>query len=312
MPVIRMTDLPAPPDGKTGWPWTEESPPSAGALPGGREWPRVTVITPSLNQAEFLEQTIRSVLLQGYPNLEYIVMDGGSSDGSLAVIEKYAPHLARWDSRPDRGQGHAINKGLRQSTGEILCWLNSDDYYLPGTLQVIAEALAAGTGAYAVAGHCLVVYADGRPPHRSVGRFEGLERLLRFWKGYHMHQPSIFWRREVFEQVGYLDESQYFIIDFDYWVRIARHFDFRNIDRELSCATRHADAKTGDDYVGYLRDLRSLAPRYWGPRTRPGYWRLRASLLKHDCAPYVMYAYWAASRRLKSLTLRHRTHSEFH
>ena len=311
MPVIRMTELPEPPRGKTGWPWTEESPRPAAAPPGVREWPRISVVTPSLNQAEFLEQTIRSVLLQGYPNLEYIVMDGGSEDGSLAIIQKYAPHLTSWDSRPDRGQGHAINKGWRRSTGEILCWLNSDDFYLPGALHVVAEALAPGTGAFAVVGHSMAVQTDGGPPRQSVGRFEGLERLLQFWKGYHMHQPSIFWRREVFEKVGYLDESQYYIMDFDYWVRIARHFEFRNLDRALSCVTRHAGAKTADDYGGYLRDLRRSAHGYWGPRTRPRYWRLKASLLKHDCAPYAMYVYWAARRRLKSLSLHPKPHSEF-
>lgn len=310
MPAIRLTDLPAPPAGKTGWPWTEESPAPAGAFDAARRWPRISVVTPSLNQAEFLEQTIRSVLLQGYPNLEYVVIDGGSTDGSLAVIEKYASHLTHWESRPDRGQGHAINKGFRLSTGEILCWLNSDDFYLPGTLQAVAESLAGGTDAHAVVGHSMAVYADGSPPRRSVGRFEGLERLLQFWKGYYMHQPSIFWRREVFEKVGYLDESQYYIIDFDYWVRIARHFEFKNIDRVLSCATRHAAAKTSDDYAAYLRDLKRMAPLYWGPRSRPAYWRLKASLLKHECTPYATYCYWAASRRFKSLSQRLRPRPE--
>ncbi|MDT5270946.1 MAG: hypothetical protein QOH49_3132 [Acidobacteriota bacterium] len=238
-------------------------------------------------------------------------MDGGSRDGTLAVIEKYAPYLARWDSRPDRGQGHAINKGWRLSTGEILCWLNSDDIYLPGTLQAVARTLAAGTGAFAMVGHSRAIRADGSPLRNDVGSFEGLERLLKFWKGYQMHQPSIFWRREVFEKVGYLDESQYYIMDFDYWVRIARHFEFRSIDRVLSCATRHAGAKTADDYRGYHRDLRKSAPGYWGPRTCLRYWRLKASLLKHDYAPYAMYVYWAMSRRLKSLTLHPKPHSEF-
>lgn len=312
MPVVRITELPAPPEGKSGWPWTAEPSPPAALRPGVKEWPRISVVTPSLNQAEFLEQTIRSVLLQGYPNLEYIVMDGGSEDGSRAIIQKYAPHLTCWESRRDRGQGHAINKGWRQSSGEILCWLNSDDFYLPDTLRVVAEALAGGTGAFAVVGHCMAVQADGSPFHKNVGRFEGLERLLRFWKGYHMHQPSIFWRREVFEQVGYLDESQYYIMDFDYWVRIARHFGFRNLDCVLSCATRHAGAKTADDYRGYLGDLRRLAPGYWGPRSRPRYWRLKMSLLKHDLIPHAMRPYWAANRVFKSITQRTKTYSEFH
>lgn len=311
MPVIRLKNLPAPPEGKTGWPWTEETPTPAEASSVGDAWPRISVVTPSLNQAEFLEQTIRSVLLQGYPNLEYIVMDGGSSDGSLAVIEKYAPLLSHWDSRPDRGQGHAINKGWRRCTGEILCWLNSDDLYLPGTLQVVAETLRGGAGAFAAVGHSMAVHADGSPPLKCVGRFGGLDRLLQFWKGYQMHQPSVFWRREVFEKVGYLDESHYFILDFDYWVRIASHFEFKNIDRVLSCATRHAGAKTADDYRAYLRDLRRFAPRYWGPRTRPRYWRLKASLLKHDCVPHVGRAYNAACVRLKPLTRLAKTRSEF-
>lgn len=304
MSVIPIKDLPVPPEGKTGWPWTEGSPPPAAAPPGGRELPRISVVTPSLDQAEFLEQAVRSVLLQGYPNLEYVVVDGGSTDGSLGVMQKYAPYLSHWESRPDRGQGHAINKGLRRSTGEILCWLNGDDFYMPGTLQVVAEALAGGSGVFAVVGHCTWVYADGGPPQTCVGRYDGLERLLEFWKGYRMHQPSIFWRREVFERVGYLDETQYYTLDFDYWVRIARHFGFGNLDRVLSCTTRHAGAKTSDDYGAYHRDLRRLARGYWGPRTRPMYWRLRASLLAHDCAPHVERAYNAARLRVGFLTRR--------
>src|SRR5215208_3830464 len=193
--IATVEEFPKGAAGRRGLPWIKRQTKLSAA---SGNWPRISIVTPSLNQAQFLEQTIRSVLLQGYPNLEYIVMDGGSRDGSLAVIQKYARHLAHWDSRPDRGQGHAINKGWRLSTGQILCWLNSDDFYLPGTLQVVAEALAGGTGAFAVAGHSMTVHADGSPPRKSVGRFEGLERLLQFWKGYQMHQPSIFWRREVF------------------------------------------------------------------------------------------------------------------
>ena len=249
------------------------------AAPSGRPWPRVSVVTPSFNQGAFVEQTIRSVLLQGYPDLEYIVVDGGSTDASVGVIEKYGPHLAHWESGRDRGQSHAINKGFARATGGVMCWLNSDDFYLPGTLRAVAEAIDAG--ADAVVGHCLQVYTDGRPPHRGVGRFEGLERLLQFWKGYRMHQPSIFWRREVFERVGYLDESQHYIMDFDYWVRIARHYEFVNLDRDLSCATYHEEAKTGDGFARYQAELRRQAARYWPPPTTPAHWRLRASMFRH-------------------------------
>lgn len=237
-------------------------------------------MTPSLNQGEFLERTIRSVLLQGYPNLEYLIVDGGSTDGSVEIIKRYAGHLAYHVSESDRGYVHAINKGLERATGEVLCWLNSDDFYLPGTIQSVAENLAAGTGWAAIVGHVMKVYADGRPAQKIVGQYTSLHRLLKFWRGYQMHQPAIFWRREVFESVGYLHENRDLIADFDYWVRIGRQYQFHNIDRILACATHHARAKTADDCRGYHEELRRQARSFWGSPLTPGYWRLTASMLK--------------------------------
>jgi glycosyltransferase involved in cell wall biosynthesis len=277
----RLEDLPPPPPGRTGWPWTEESEALPPAMPGGGPWPRLSVVTPSYNQGHFLEQTIRSVLLQRYPNLEYIVIDGGSSDASVEVIKKYEAYLAHWVSEPDRGQSHAINKGFALATGEVICWLNSDDYYVPGTLQTVATHLAEGSGNFAVVGHCMQVYADGSAPIKGIGRFDGLRRLLQFWKGYQMHQPSIFWRREVYEKIGLIDERQHYIMDFDYWVRMARHYRFENIDRVLSCATYHAEAKTGDDFAKYHEELRRQATRYWPSPFSAGYWYLKGSMIKH-------------------------------
>jgi glycosyltransferase involved in cell wall biosynthesis len=276
-------------------------------LPGERPWPRITVVTPSYNQGEFIERTIRSVLLQGYPQLEYIIIDGGSDDGTLGTIAKYARHLAYRVSEPDRGYVHAINKGFRRATGEILCWLNSDDFYLPGTLRAVAEQLAPPAGAAAVAGHVLKVYADGRPPQKLEGRYMGMSRLLKFWLGYQMHQPSIFWRREVSEEVGLLDEEKDLIADFDYWVRIARRFPFKNVDRILSCATYHERAKTGDGYRRYHEELRRHAPRYWRESPSTPYWLLKASMLNHYLLkPHLRpllwplnYVYQACRRRLR-------------
>jgi glycosyltransferase involved in cell wall biosynthesis len=275
--------VPSPPPDREGWPWTVEPKPMPAKMPSGGPWPRISVITPSFNQAQFLEQTIRSVLLQDYPDLEYIIIDGGSTDESVEIIKQYESHLAYWVSERDRGQSHAINKGFERATGKIMCWLNSDDFYLPETLRTVAESLADDTGAFAVVGHCVQVYDDGRPPYHGEGRFEGIERLLKFWKGYQMHQPSIFWRREVFEKIGYLNETQHYIMDFDYWVRVARHYPFKNIDRELSCATYHENAKTGDDFVRYKEELRRQATKYWPSPLTATYWKLVASLAKHDC-----------------------------
>ena len=264
MTVIGIAELPAPDPALTGWPWTEEGTLLPATLSGNQEWPRISIVTPSLDQGEFLERTIRSVLLQGYPNLEYIIVDGGSTDGSVATIKKYAPHLAFYVSEPDRGYVHAINKGLRLATGEIICWLNSDDFYLPGTLRTVAENLAASTGRVAIVGHVMKVYTDGRPPQKIIGQYSSLHRLLKFWRGYQMHQPSIFWRREVFESIGYLNEERDLIADFDYWVRIGRQFHFNSVDQILSCATHHARAKTADGCRGYHRRIKEAGTELLG------------------------------------------------
>ena len=259
------------------WPWTELEP----QWTSDRSWPRISVITPSFNQSRFIEQTIRSVIMQAYPNVEYIIVDGGSTDGTVEIIKKYDRYLAHWESEPDRGQSHAINKGLARATGEILCWLNSDDYYLPDTLKTVAESLSDRTGNLALVGHCIQVYDDGRPPLEGKGKYEGLDRLLRFWKGYQMHQPSIFWRREVFDRVGYLDESLHMTMDFDYWVRIAQHFDFTNLDRPLSYSTYHEAAKTGDNFARYNKELMRRAPSYWPRKPFLTYYRMKISMYTH-------------------------------
>ena len=124
---VRLDELPEPPRGKTGWPWTEESSRLPSRGPEGGSWPRLSVITPSFNQGQFIEETIRSILLQGYPNLEYIVMDGGSTDNSAAIIKKYSPWLTYWTSEPDSGQSDAINRGLKRASGDFATWINSDD-----------------------------------------------------------------------------------------------------------------------------------------------------------------------------------------
>jgi glycosyltransferase involved in cell wall biosynthesis len=296
----RMSLSVTPPSGKTGWPWTAELTTELPPLLNGKPWPRISVVTPSYNQGDFLEQTIRSVLMQGYPNLEYFVIDGGSSDHSVDIIKKYSSDLTYWVSEPDRGQSHAINKGFEKSTGEIMCWLNSDDYYLPNTLKTVAENLASGTGNYALVGHCMQVFTDGRASVSHEGKFENLPRLLEFWKGYHMHQPAIFWRREVFDKVGFLDEKQHYIMDFDYWVRMARHFDFKNVDSHLACFTYHDKAKTGDGFIRYSRELRKHASSFWPSRFDPSHWRLKFSMINHlYLLPFVRRARASLSYRTR-------------
>ena len=181
--------------------------------------PKVSIVTPSFNQAPFLEQTLRSVLEQDYPNLEYIVIDGGSSDGSLEIIHKYADRLAYWQSQPDQGQTDAINQGFARASGEILAWLNSDDLLLPGAVNAAARALQAHPEAAMVYGDALLINAEGK----TIGKFPAAQtdyRKLR--RGYvHIPQQASFFRADLWQQVAPLDVSFYFAMDYDLWVRLA-------------------------------------------------------------------------------------------
>src|ERR1700682_1513417 len=150
----RLADLPSAPPGKTGWPWTEESPLLPERMPDGSEWPRISIVTPNYNYARYLGTTIRSVLLQGYPNLEYIVQDDGSTDGSVDLIRQYEKHLAYWSTESNSGQPAVINRGMRRSTGSILAYINSDDYYLPGEFEAVALHFNQNTEADLVFGRC--------------------------------------------------------------------------------------------------------------------------------------------------------------
>ena len=132
-----LAELPPPPAGKTGWPWTVETPQLPAMRPDGTPWPRISIVTPSYNQGRFIEETIRSVLLQGYPDLEYIVIDGGSTDGAVDIIRRYAPWLTHWTSQPDDGQASAINTGMSRATGSLLNWINSDDFLMPHALEAL-------------------------------------------------------------------------------------------------------------------------------------------------------------------------------
>src|SRR6516162_5188478 len=155
-----LAELPAPPAGKSGWPWTIESAQLPDAMPDGRAWPRISIVTPSYNQGQFIEETIRSVLLQGYPNLEYIVMDGGSKDNTLRVLRKYEHAIHFWTSAPDKGQAEAINKGFARANGEILAWLNSDDVYEMGVFAQVAKFFQQQPDIDVISGRCRHCYSD--------------------------------------------------------------------------------------------------------------------------------------------------------
>lgn len=212
----RLSDLPPPPESRQGWPWTEETPHLPPTMPDGRPWPTISVVTPSFRQAPFVEETIRSVLLQGYPDLEYYVIDGGSTDGSVDVIRRYEPWLAGWVSEPDRGQSHAIGKGFARTSGDVLAWLNSDDTYLLGALGRAATIIAEHPEAGLVYGDAVQrVEGVGDRPYRSA-QLDTLG-LLRFAAV--IPQPTVFMRRATFEAAGGIDEEKHFALDYDLWLR---------------------------------------------------------------------------------------------
>ena len=180
----------------------------------------VSVITPSYNQAQYLEETIRSVLGQDYPNLEYIIVDGGSVDGSREIIERYADRLAWWVSEEDRGQTDAINKGFAHSKGDVLAWLNSDDTYQPGAVAEAVGYLNSHPEAGMVYGDANLIDGVGKAIGKFPARQTDYKRLRR---GYvHIPQQAAFFRASLWRQVGPLDPTFYFAMDYDLWVRLAR------------------------------------------------------------------------------------------
>jgi glycosyltransferase involved in cell wall biosynthesis len=206
------------------------------------ESPTVSIVTPSFNQARFLEATIKSVLAQDYPKIEYIVVDGGSEDGSIEIIEQYAGRLAWWVSEPDMGQTDAINKGFERATGEIFAWLNSDDTYEPGAISEAVAFLMENPDVGLVYGDANFIDADGIVIGQFNAQQTSLTRLQR--GGVYIPQQSAFWRAKLWHEVGPLDPSFYFAMDYDLWVRLARVSEIRYTPRLWANFRLHGDAKT--------------------------------------------------------------------
>jgi len=205
--------------------------------------PKISIITPSLNQGKFLEETILSVLNQNYPNLEYIVIDGGSTDNSVEIIEKYEEHLAYWISEPDKGQTYAINKGFEKATGDIINWINSDDLLTSGALNCLTKEIRIKPNADFYFGDYLIIDKKGReifsrksPPYNFNTLFYGRQLSC---------QPAVFFKRNILETIGYLDESLNFCMDTEFWIRAAHMgAKFHQVKFLLGITRMHGDAKT--------------------------------------------------------------------
>jgi glycosyltransferase involved in cell wall biosynthesis len=236
-------ELPEPAGDRTGWPWEIEAASCSLQDVVLTEFPTVTLVTPSMNQGRFLEAAIRSVLLQGYPNLEYMVIDGGSEDVTRDILTRYDEHLAYWEISPDRGQSDAINKGWRRASGTYLWWLNADDMLAPLSLMETVGYLERHPEADLVYGHLDILDEDGNVRAKQLHRPFDLEAYIVDYRI--LPQPGALMRRDTLDSVGFLDDRLHYILDRDYYTRLAlagHRMDFH--PRVLARLRVHPAAKT--------------------------------------------------------------------
>lgn len=248
----RLNELPPPPSGKTGWPWTEESLRLPSQMSDGRLWPRITVVTPSFNQEKFIEETIRSILLQGYPNLEYFVIDGASTDKSVDIIKKYSPWLEHWVSEPDGGQTDAIGHGLRWGSGLFATWINSDDMLCRNALFEHASRFGFSKDVVYV-GNCLYINETGKPlsTHRArVHSFEDLVRIRQVWRTRgHIVQPEVLFPLELTMTIGGLNIDNQRTMDYELWGKLfLAGAKFQYTDIPFAMFRKHQNQKTRDRF----------------------------------------------------------------
>jgi glycosyltransferase involved in cell wall biosynthesis len=269
-----LRDLPAIPRDERHWPWVTSALESSHDGNASNA-PRITVVTPSLNQGQFIEETIRSVLMQGYPNLEYIVIDGGSTDQSVEIIKRYEPWLAHWVSEKDRGQSHAINKGFAAATGTILCYLNSDDILFPGVLHAVASEFAAndGKGLLCCAGEFFgTAMAEVLGPAAGEGadatrRWQPAprQRLTGWLTTYaSLFQQSCFWDRALHDAIGGFSEDLHFCFDKEFFLRAIFEFGAYTPRADIVAAGHrlHGDCKTATISDVMVRENELLWARY--------------------------------------------------
>jgi glycosyltransferase involved in cell wall biosynthesis len=240
-----LKELPTPISKETGWPWNEESFLEAFKFEGSSDWPKISIVTPSFNQGRFIEETIRSVLLQNYPNLEYIIIDGGSTDESVEIIEKYAPWIQYWITEKDNGQSHAINKGFKVASGDVIGWINSDDFLLENALFAVANGYAKNPDSIGWVGTCKFtdkigrVKTEDRPPVFSADL-----SFAAYGDKPYICQPSCFFSRSAFTNVGMLNEELHYVMDVDLWLRLSRIGEFKSLGKYVACARKYSEIKT--------------------------------------------------------------------
>jgi len=272
--------LPDPPSNRSGWPWTEAPTSHTTAFSDAEDWPSISIITPSYNQGCFIEETIRSVLLQGYPNLEYIVIDGGSDDETVEILEEYDPWIDYWVSEPDDGQSQAINTGFRCANGEFGTWLNSDDIFLPTTLYTIGRYLREHPQCKFLTGDGLLMDAPLKNKlHVQRPSSYSRKELLNYPSGQYLPQPSVFFSLDLIGRVSGVRKDLHYAMDLDLWVRMREEARLHYVPEELSITRQHEDTKTFGSNDAAMKEvwmvLRGHLDNTWSLRGLKLYLRLR-------------------------------------
>ena len=251
-----LADFPPPPAGKSGWPWDAPPPRTVG------HGPKISIIIPSLNQGRFIEETIRSIVLQLWPDLELIVIDAASRDETVDVIRRYEPWISYWISERDGGQAEAINKGLAKATGDIVAWFNADDFFVDGIFAAVAAAWSRNPrGIYAAP--VVNFYRRGR---ETLIRPRGmtLENVVQYWTGRsRWHDPGLFWSRAVVDAAGGPDPSLHFSHDYDYLLRALQHGSVEYVGHVAAGFRLHRDSKTMSQTEKMMAETAAVSQRYW-------------------------------------------------
>jgi len=262
-----MTDskLQIPQSNKTGWPWDVEVPTFSPSTPDGSPWPKISIVTPSFNQAEYIEETIRSVICQGYPNLEYIIIDGGSTDGSVEIIKKYEEYLTYWVSEPDRGQAHAINKGIGISTGNLAGWINSDDLLIQGSLNNLANfhiknchsILLGNVIHFSISPKFSKIYRQKNITFNNVALIPTSKAV---WQ-----QPGTFFPLGLIKSENlFLDESYRYVFDQDWFCRVLlTNPKIKYLSIPISMFRYHLKSKTVAENELWIEEIRRVIFHYW-------------------------------------------------
>lgn len=308
MQAPNLTELPSPPPGRTGWPWTEESERLPKTMPDGAEWPKISIVTPSYNQGQFIEETIRAVLLQGYPNIEFIIIDGGSKDDTVEVIKKYDPFITYWVSEKDGGQANAINKGFERATGQIYYWINSDDWPEKDTFGIVAKKFKEFPEIGVLFGNCYFI--------------DESYNVLKLRKGYDFNtadlielnpieQNTVFFRATVWESYGGIQETLHFIVDFELWLRWSlKGIRFKYSSELFAYFRLHQTSKSTQLQITNIRESSNLLielkdngiiPPQFYPNIQKIFYRLcYASYWTHDPKLFwsIFFKYIKLSHRL--------------